>query len=78
MKNHFYSIFYKVFFLLVLCSINVNIFAQSQSDLVFQNSVTVNPTSGQTGSNATVSFTIKNQGSGTANSSKTNIRISSS
>jgi len=46
-------------------------------DLVTQNLV-VNPSSGFAGSPATVSFTIKNQGNGSAGSSTTNIRISNS
>ncbi len=48
-----------------------------QSDLVPQN-LTVNPTSGLAGSNASVSFTIYNQGIGIANASTTDIRISTS
>ncbi len=51
--------------------------ANAQSDLVIQN-LTVNPTSGAAGSNATVSFTIRNQGGGTASASTTNVRINSS
>jgi len=51
--------------------------ANAQSDLVIQN-LTVNPTSGAVGSNATVSFTIRNQGGGTASASTTNIRINTS
>jgi len=58
--------------------VNINVTSTTaQSDLIIQN-LTVNPTSGAVGSNATVSFTIKNQGSGTANASTTNIRINTS
>jgi len=49
----------------------------AQSDLIIRN-LTVNPNSGSGGSSATVSFTIYNQGSGTANASTTNIRINTS
>ncbi len=46
----------------------------SQSDLTIQN-LSGNPPSGPLGSGITVSFTIYNQGSGTANASTANIRI---
>ncbi|GEM_PF-5136872 len=49
----------------------------AKSDLIPQN-LAVTPNSGPAGSNATVSFTVRNQGSGTANSSTTNIRINTS
>ncbi|MEP9411767.1 MAG: hypothetical protein HRF42_10270 [Candidatus Brocadia sp.] len=51
--------------------------ASEKSDLVIQN-LTVSPNSGYAGSSATVSFTIYNQGGGTANPSTTNIRINTS
>jgi uncharacterized membrane protein len=47
------------------------------SDLIPQN-LAVTPNLGPAGSNATVSFTIRNQGSGTAKESTTNIRINTS
>ena len=49
----------------------------AQSDLIIQN-LSVTPTSGNAGSNATVSFTIYNQGGGTANANTTNVRINQS
>gem|GEM_PF-1959922 len=49
----------------------------ARSDLIVQN-LSVSPTSGWAGSNATVSFTIRNQGNGTANASTTNIRLNTS
>ena len=51
--------------------------SSSKSDLVIQN-LSASPSSGSAGSSTTVSFTIYNQGNGTANSSTTNIRINSS
>ncbi len=49
----------------------------AQSDLVVQN-LTVSPSSGTAGSSATVSFTVYNQGNGTANASTARIRINTS
>ncbi|MBI3245244.1 MAG: hypothetical protein HYZ50_01915 [Deltaproteobacteria bacterium] len=49
----------------------------NQSDLVIQNLV-VSPSSGVAGASVTASFTIRNQGSGTANASTTNIRLATS
>jgi len=46
------------------------------SDLIVQN-LSITPNSGPPGSNVNVSFTIYNQGSGTANANTTNIRIKS-
>lgn len=54
--------------------INVIETAVAQSDLLIQN-LSITPTSGLSGSSATMSFAIYNQGSGTANASTTNIRI---
>jgi len=54
-----------------------SITSTAKSDLIIQG-FTVSPTSGAPGSSATVSFTIKNQGSGVANASTTNIRINTS
>jgi hypothetical protein len=50
---------------------------QAQSDLVIQ-SLSVSPTSGPAGSSVTVNLTIRNQGSGTASASTTNIRLATS
>jgi uncharacterized protein (TIGR03437 family) len=47
------------------------------SDLIVQNLI-VNPASGKAGARPTVSFTIRNQGIGTANPSTTHLRLSSS
>src|SRR4029077_4679706 len=47
--------------------------SESQSDLVIQN-LTTNPIIGTPGANVVVSFTIFNQGSGTAQLSTTNVR----
>jgi len=51
--------------------------AAAQSDLVIQN-LSVSPTSSLAESSVTVSFTIYNQGSGTANANTTNIRLNTS
>ena len=48
-----------------------------QSDLIIKN-LKINPSSGSSGSIVTVDFTIYNQGSGTANTSTTNIRMNTS
>jgi subtilase family serine protease len=50
---------------------------QAQSDLVIQ-SLSISPKSGPAGSSVTVNLTIRNQGSGTANASTTNIRLAAS
>lgn len=49
----------------------------AKSDLIVENLV-VTPPDGPPGANVTVSFTIRNQGSGTANASTTNIRLNTS
>ena len=54
--------------------IHINTADLLKSDLIVQN-LAVNPNHGLPGSNATISFTIYNQGSGTANASTTRIRI---
>jgi len=53
---------------------SINITITTPSDLIIQN-LRVSPTSGQARSSVTVSFTIYNQGSGTANANTTNIRL---
>jgi hypothetical protein len=57
--------------------INVTATGQAQSDLVLQN-LTVTPTTLESGSAATVAFTIRNVGLGIAYPSSANIRLNSS
>ena len=58
-------------------STTITVTIPPQSDLIIKN-LKINPSSGLSGSSVTVDFTIYNQGSGTANASTTNIRMSAS
>jgi len=58
-------------------STTITVSTPPQSDLIIKN-IKINPSSGLSGSIVTVDFTIYNQGSGTANTSTTNIRMNTS